>query len=440
MNKICEKIEQRSTEILKLSHEGRGVAKILGKTIFLEGGLPGEQVEFKYKHKRNRFSEGHVTQVFNPSIHRVPPQCPYAEICGGCSLQHMAEDFQIEHKQAVLLEHLEHIAQIKPLQILPPITGPIFGYRRKARLSVRYVEKKQKLLIGFREKEGHYLTDMDHCAILDPRIGFKISELKQFLQGLPNHKEIPQIEIAAGDHAVALIFRHLVPLTSDEQLKLADFGKNHNFQIYLQDNSNQVELLYPKSNTTTLSYHLPDYDLKLFFHPLDFIQINGVVNQHLVHQAMSLLSPRPGENILDLFCGLGNFSLPLAKHGCNVTAVEGSPEMVQRGQANANHHSLYNIHFKHANLDSEISNQPWYTKTYQKILLDPPRTGALNIVKQINCFNPQKILYISCNSATFARDAKVLSEQKYLLTSVGVVNMFPHTKHIECIGLFEKQK
>lgn len=427
-----------SIEILKLSHEGRGIAQIEGKTLFLEGGLPGETVEFDYKHKRSRFSEGYVTHVVNSSVHRVTPLCPHASVCGGCSLQHMSSDFQVKHKQDVLLEHLAHIGQVKPLNLLPPMTGPIWGYRRKARLGVRYVQKKQKLLVGFREKEGRYLTDMDYCAILDPRVGLKIPELKQLILSLPNHREIPQIEMAAGDEAVALVFRHLVPLTPDEQLKLFHFGRDHDFQIYLQGNGGGIELLYPESNHADLSYYLSDYDLKLFFRPLDFVQINGAVNQQMVRQAITLLSPQPDERILDLFCGLGNFSLPLARQGCWVDAVEGSEEMVLRGQSNAKQNGIQNVDFYSANLESETIDQPWYAKTYEKVLLDPPRTGALNIVQQMNRFNPQKILYISCNSATLARDAQVLSQQGYILVQAGVVNMFPHTKHVECIALFEK--
>lgn len=427
-----------SIEILKLSHEGRGIAQIEGKTLFLEGGLPGEQVEFDYKNKRSRFSEGHVTHVLRPSAHRVTPVCPYSEICGGCSLQHMSPELQIQHKQEVLLEHLAHIGQVQPLNLLPPMEGPIWGYRRKARLGVRYVNKKQKLLVGFREKDGRYLTEMDQCAILDPRVGLKIPELKKMILSLPNHREIAQIEMAAGDNAVALVFRNLVPLTEDERLKLVQFGENHDFQIYLQGNSGGIELLSPQSDSASLSYRLPDYDLELFFRPLDFIQINGVVNQKMVRQALALLSPGKEEAVLDLFCGLGNFSLPLARQGCEVYAVEGSEEMVQRGQLNAQRHGIQNVHFYSANLESEFMDQPWYHKAYDKVLLDPPRTGALSMVKQMGRFNPKKILYISCNSATLARDAQVLAEQGYTLTHAGIVNMFPHTKHVECIALFEK--
>ncbi len=425
-------------EITKLSHEGRGIAQIDGKAIFLEGGLPGEIVEFNYAHQKKRFCEGYVTQVSKPSIHRVVPQCVYSAACGGCSLQHIAPEFQVEHKQDVLLEHLAHIGQVKPLALLPPVTGPLWGYRRKARLGVRYVHKKQKVLVGFREKDGRYLMDMDHCAILDPRVGLKLQALKHLIMSFSCYRDIPQIEVAAGDDQVALVFRHMVPLSADERQKLLDFGRDHHFQIYLQGNAGTVDLIYPTENEATLSYRLPDYNLELFFQPLDFIQVNKAVNQAMVKQAISLLSPLPNETILDLFCGLGNFSLPLARQGAEVHAVEGSEEMVRQGQLNARNHDIQNVHFYSANLEDDLSRQPWCSSVYEKILLDPPRTGALNVVKQMAYFNPKKILYVSCNSATLARDAYELSLQGYVLSQAGVINMFPHTKHVECMALFEK--
>jgi GTP pyrophosphokinase len=427
------------TQVKKLSHEGRGIAEIEGKTIFLSGGLPGETVEFELYRKKSRYAEGQVKEVFTPSPSRVDPPCQYANICGGCSLQHIDPNFQIKHKQSVLLEQLLHIGGVEPLEILPPLTGPSLGYRRKARLGVRYVRKKEKVLVGFREKNGRFLTDHQKCLILDPRVGEKLENLQDLIQSLEAYLHIPQIEVAAGDDEIALIFRHLKPLSNQDQEKLIAFGKQHQFKIYLHGEKNKIHPLYLEKEQL-LSYRLPDYDLKLFFETSDFTQVNAKINQKMLKKAMELLSPKQDDLILDLFSGLGNFSLPLAKLGAKVHAVEVSEQMVERGRYNAKQNNIHHVNFYSADLEKPDWNQAWMKQHYDKILLDPPRTGTLNIIQTIDQFEASKILYISCNSATLARDTAALVKQNYILKKAGIMDMFPHTKHMECIALFEKVK
>lgn len=431
--------ENTKSTIDKLTHDGRGIARINGKITFITDALPGEEVTFHYTKKRSQYDEGQLDAVITPSADRVKPECQHYGICGGCSLQHMHHRLQITTKQALLLAQLEHIGKVQPLHILPPIISEPWGYRRKARLGVKHVAKKHKVLVGFRERNPRFIADIQSCSVLHPSVGKKISALSELIASLEAHQQIPQIEVAIGDDATGLVFRHLAPLIASDIEKLRSFGQVHQLHIYLQPKSNDsVYLLWPENTSPLLSYKFPTYDLELLFHPMDFTQVNNNINQQMVTQAIKLLAPQENEHILDLFCGLGNFTLPLAKHCQRVTGVEGTEAMVKRAQANAAHNNITNTEFYAADLTQDISNAVWAQKKYEKILLDPPRSGAFELVTQIAGFQAQRIVYVACNPATLARDAAELVKQGYQLTHAGILDMFPHTSHVESMAVFEK--
>ncbi len=432
--------EQLELEIDGISHDGRGLARREGKRVFIQGALPGEQVLAEITRRRKRFDEGRVQQVLRASPSRVEPQCLSADRCGGCSQQHLDAAEQISLKQAVLLEQLEHFGGLKPDKILPPVTGPYYGYRRKARLGVRYVVKREEVLVGFREKGNSFIADIEQCPVMDRRIGSEIINLRLLLGTLDAYRLIPQIEVAMGDSEAALVFRHLEPLTENDQAALVEFGKHRNIHIYLQPGGvDTVHKIWPDDNNERLSYALDEFGLEMRFHVMDFTQVNPHINKQVVSRAVSYLSPQPEDRILDLFCGLGNFTLPLARSGAHVTGVEGSAAMVERGYENAALNKLENVEFYAADLFKSIQGAPWFNKRYNKLLIDPPRTGALEVVSVMKELRPEKIVYVSCNPATLARDVGVLSDQGYSLDAAGVMDMFPHTTHVESIAILTCQ-
>jgi len=425
--------------IESMTQDARGVAHLEGKAVFIDGGLPGEDVLFTYQTRRKRFDEGEVTEILHASSARVEPQCAHFGLCGGCSLQHMSSAAQIEAKQQVLLDSLKHIGKVQPETVLAPLTGPVWGYRRKARLGVKYVIKKQKLLIGFREKRSSLLADLNHCEVLHPSVGQLLPELRELISGLENYNHIPQIEVAIGDNATALLFRHLAALSQADLDKLSGFGQAHNLQIYLQPaGPESVSLLWPEQ--ATLSYHLPDYQVELFFLPTDFTQVNADINRRMIDHVLKILGPQSHERVLDLFCGIGNFTLPLARYAGHVVGVEGDEKLVRRACDNARHNNIANAEFHTADLSQDMQAASWAQQGFDKILLDPPRTGALEIIKQLAHFGASRIVYVSCNPATLARDAhELVYVHSYKLISAGVMDMFPHTTHVESIAVFEKQ-
>lgn len=429
-----------STSIQSLSHEGRGVAKQNGKTIFIENALPGEEVNFKYLKKHSKYDEGLADSIAHPSPDRVDPQCDHFLICGGCSLQHMSTTSQIALKQNVLLEQLAHFAQIVPETWLPPLTGNSYGYRRKARLGVRFVIKKNQVLVGFHEKTGRYIADISSCSILDTAASHLISPLKACVMQLASYREIPQIELACGDDEKALVFRHLQPLSEKDQQLLIAFGKEYQAHIYLQPgNPTTTHRIWPESGEERLIYRLPDHQIELKFHPHDFTQVNASINRQMVDRVIKLLAVCEQDRILDLFCGLGNFTLPIARYCQAIVGVEGDLAMVSRAQENALHNQLPNTAFFTHDLTLPFGQSQFAKQTYNKILLDPPRSGAREILADIAKLNPSLIVYISCNPATLARDAGELVHQHgFKLTSVGIMDMFPQTRHMESIAVFEK--
>ena len=421
-----------------LSHEGRGVAHLNGKAVFIDGALPGETVTFLYTRRRAKLAEGYVVDILEPSPRRAIPQCRHYAICGGCSLQHLPSSDQIEHKQKVLLEQFRHISNIEPVAILPPLRSPEWGYRRKARLGLKYVFKKEKLLLGFREKRSNFIADLETCEVLHPAIGKRVTELQSFIRGMDCYDQIPQLEVAIGDNVTALIFRHLVELTAADRERLVAFQAQSQIAVYLQSGGPETVVPLNDQTATDLSYRLEQYDIEIHFRPDDFTQVNFDINNAMVARVIELLAPQPGDNVLDLFCGLGNFSLPIAKQGAAVTGIEGSERLVQRARENAVRNGISNAEFLTFNLMHADLNIPVFKKAYNKILIDPPRNGAKEIIEHLSFDGVDKLLYVSCNPATLARDAGILVRDKGLrLQQAGIMDMFPQTSHVESIALFE---
>ncbi len=424
--------------IESLSHDGRGVARLDGKVIFIDGALPDETVMFRYTSQRRRNDEGRVLELITASPERVKPRCAHFDQCGGCSLQHLQPEAQIGAKQQMLAEQLRRIGKVEAEQILPPLTGPRWGYRHKARLGVRFVEAKGRVLVGFREKRSGFVVDMERCEVLHPTIGERILDIAELVQSLQACRRIPQVEIAVGGTAAALIFRHLEPLSDEDCTRLITFGEQTGLHLYLQPRGpDTAHLLWPEQSQ--LSYRLPDFDLELRFSPTDFTQVNSELNNDMVRQAVTLLKPRPNDRVLDLFCGIGNFSLPLARLAGEVIGVEGEAKLVQRARENALHNGLNNALFHVADLAEKITSTGWQAGAFDKILLDPPRSGALEILPWMAALGAGRIVYVSCNPSTLARDAgELVNVHGYRLISAGVMDMFPHTAHVESIALFQR--
>lgn len=430
-------------EIETLSHDGRGIARADGKTQFVDGALPGETVMAKMVSTRSRFDELRTTEVLEAAPDRQQPPCEFADLCGGCSLQHMSADTQIRFKENTLREHFAHFGGIEPEQWVAPMRSPdSLGYRRKARLGVRYVKARESVLVGFREKRNSFLTDIDRCVVLDPRIGERIEPLRELLHGMAAFDRIAQVEVACGDDTAAMVFRNMDDLVPDDREKLIAFGQAHDLHIYLQPKGpDTVHRIWPESggrDDERLTYRMDEFDLTMAFHPMDFTQVNAGINRNMVHRAVEWLDVQPGERVLDLFCGLGNFTLPLARKGGQVVGVEGDDAMVVRGRENARLNDLSNVEFHGADLHGDFTGQSWAKEGFDKILIDPPRSGAEEICKYLTAFGANRIVYVSCNPATLARDAGVMVRNGYRLVQAGVMDMFPHTTHVESIALFER--
>ena len=426
-------------EISSLSHDGRGVARVDGKVFFIEDALPGERVRFRRGRRKRSYETGRSIEVLRPCADRVDPPCEYFGTCGGCALQHYSERAQIASKQAQLSENLSKIAKSRPETWLDALIGPVWHYRRKARLGIRLVPKKGGILIGFRERGKSYITSLQHCRVLDRKISDLLPCLHDLVGGLSCPDRIPQIEVAAGENAISLVFRHLVDLSLQDRADMSRFAQRHGVQVYLQPGG--LETIHPLSPETpvTLRYSLPDHDVWIGFEPVDFVQVNAGLNSMLVELALTCLELDPTDSVLDLFCGLGNFTLPIARRAARVQGVEGELTLVQRARVNAGDNALENVQFAMADLYSETPGGAWLDQRYDKILLDPPRTGAMEVVKVLNQLDPHRVVYISCNPATLARDAEVMIHKHgFILTKAGVIDMFPHTNHVESIAVFDR--
>jgi 23S rRNA (uracil1939-C5)-methyltransferase len=419
-----------------MSHDGRGVTHIDGKAVFVDGALPGEEISFFYTGRSRKYDEGKICEIFQASAERVEPYCAHFDICGGCSLQHQAADRQIYSKQQTLLDNLERIGKVSPGRVLEPLTGPVWGYRNKARLGVKFVRKKGRVLVGFREKRAPYLADIRRCEVLHPSVGERIEALAELVQGMQARERIAQIEVAVGEDVTALVFRNLDPLSEEDSTTLRDYGRSSGLHIYLQPKGpDSVGLLWPENSQ--LHYSLPEYGVDVQFLPLDFTQVNPVINHSMIQQALSLLEPEAGHRVLDLFCGLGNFTLPIAQQAEHVTGVEGEAGLVQRARDNASRNEVHNAEFHAVDLSEDPVGQGWMSQGYDRILLDPPRSGAEEMVKHIGKLGAERIVYVSCHPGSLARDAGVLvNTLGYSLEAAGVMDMFPHTTHVESMALF----
>jgi 23S rRNA (uracil1939-C5)-methyltransferase len=428
-------------QIESLDHEGRGVAHVDGKAIFIEGALPGELIDYASYRRKPSYEKAHAVRVLRASSQRVEPPCPHFGTCGGCSMQHLNLAGQTAAKQRVLEDALWHIARLRPEQLFPPIAGSGWGYRLRARLSVRHVASKGGALVGFREKHSSYVALMDSCAVLPPHISALIPALKTLVDAMSQPDRMPQIEVAVGGSRTVLLLRHLEALSADDLDRLRHFADAHGIIWYLQSGGPATVTLLRPADAPLLSYELPDFGLELQFHPTEFTQVNHGVNRMLVRRAMALLQPRAGERIADLFCGLGNFTLPIARLGASVLGIEGSAALVKRAQDNAMLNGLAaRCEFAVANLFEASEESFAALGPLEKLLIDPPREGAIALVKALPAEGgPQRIVYVSCSPATLARDAAVLVHEKgYRLCGAGIANMFPHTSHLESIALFER--
>ena len=423
--------------IESLSHEGRGVTHIDGKAVFIDGALPGERVMFRYVKRQRSFDNGIATSILERAPDRVAPRCAHADVCGGCSLQHLAPEKQIAFKQQAMLEALAHIGGVEPEEVLPPLTDAHWGYRRKARLGVRYVKKKGRVLVGFREKQSAFLADIEACPVLVPEVGERITELCELIDAMDAREKIPQIEVPAGDNATALVFRHLEPLSAGDIEKLRAFEAGSGLKLYLQPGGPDTVTPLTPASDTPLYYEHPDYQVRVDIGPLDFFQVNAGINRRMVPLALSLLALEPEHRVLDLFCGLGNFTLPIARHVSEVVGVEGDATMVARARKTAIANGIENTSYYVANLMGEMKNEPWLSWHYDRILLDPPRAGAREVIEKIGPLGADRIVYVSCHPGTLARDAgELVKTHGYRLVSAGVMDMFPHTAHVESIALF----
>ena len=421
-----------------LSHDGRGVARLDGKALFVTGALPGERVRVRITRRHRHYDEAAVVELLTASSDRVVPRCAHYDICAGCSLQHLAPAAQIAAKQRVLAENLERIGRLQPRRWLPALTAEPWGYRRKGRLSVRWVEKKGRVLVGFREANPQFVADLRRCEVLDPALGPQLGALGELLGTLDAARSIPQIEFAAGDAALVLVLRHLQPLSVADRARLAGLAREHGWAIWLQPGG--IDSVHPleAADAVELSYTLPASGTSLAFRPLDFIQVNAAINRAMVDRALELLDPQPHQRVLDLFAGLGNFTLPIARRVATVTGIEGEVGLVQRAVENATRNGIDNARFFSADLFADQRGAMWAREPWDALLLDPPRAGAQQLLEYLPQASTRRVVYVSCHPGSLARDAATLARRGFTLDAAGVMDMFPHTAHVESIALFER--
>jgi 23S rRNA (uracil1939-C5)-methyltransferase len=429
-------------EIRNLSPEGRGVAQVDGKTVFIPGALGGELVRFHYSARHRRHDEGRLEAVLRPSPDRISPGCPHVESCGGCSLQHLSSTAQVRDKQQALVEIMGRLGGVQAREMLPPLESPShWGYRQKARLGVKWVEKKGRVLVGFREQRSGFIADIQSCAVLDERVGNLLEPLARLIEGLSIRERLPQIEVAIGAGDPVLVLRVLTEPSAGDRDRLCDFARQQGIRFGVQPGGPESIRPLCDQEPLSLSYELPDFGLEIGFEPNDFTQVNAGLNRLMVQQAIELLDLRGNEQVLDLFCGLGNFTLPLATRAGQVTGIEGDAGLVERARANASRNGLQNVTFEVANLYEPQTGTGWMQQHYTKALLDPPRSGAAEVLGLLPKLGVQRLVYVSCYPATLARDAGILVKQHgYQLHTLGVMDMFPHTSHIESIALFTRGK
>lgn len=434
----------REIFIDSMAHDGRGVGRGEdGKVVFVDYALPGEKVVYVPVMNRKSYLFGSTIEVLEPSEHRIEPKCPVFGQCGGCVLQHLDEKMQLQYKQQALLENFKKIGDVQPSQLLEPMTGEYWGYRRRARLGAKFVPKKGGMIVGFRERNSSYIQPTDRCEVLYPEVSALLPDLRETLEQTSCNDKIPQIEISVADNTTVMIVRHLESFVQTDLDLLSDFAKRNELQVFLQPgNLKSVHPLYPVK-PEPLFYDFKDFDIRIEFLPTDFIQVNSGINEKLVARSIELLDLQPNDRVLDLFCGVGNFTLPLARKAHTVIGVEGDQALVNRAIHNKQLNKLDNVDFHFGDLFKEdmssSSHGDWLDQKFDKILLDPPRSGAAEMIKRLPQFGASKIVYVSCGPATLARDAGVIvNEHGYTMTHAGVIDMFPHTAHVESIAVFEK--
>jgi 23S rRNA (uracil1939-C5)-methyltransferase len=429
----------QEADIVDLAHDGRGVARLDGKAVFIEGALPAERVRFRVFKRRKQMDEAGLVEVLVASPERVTPRCAHFGICGGCSLQHFAPAAQLAAKERQLLENLQRIGNVQPQRVLETLRGPDWAYRRRARLGIKYVHKKGRVLAGFREREKPYIADINHCDVLLAPLGALPRELAALTETLGVREKMPQVEVAAGDAATALVFRVLEPLSAADVEKLAAFGERRGLQIFVQPGG--LDTVRPlRDDYPPLAYAVDGGRVVIEFGPVDFIQVNRDINSSMVDAAMRLLQPQPQDAALDLFCGLGNFTLPLARRVRQVTGVEGDASLVSKARGNASRNGIGNASFAVANLFEPKSFGDWANEHYDLVMLDPPRAGAAELLSCMSRWNPRRVVYISCHPGSLARDAQILvADHGFALSAAGVMDMFPHTTHVESIAVFERR-
>jgi len=438
MREIAKQSEPELTQILKLNAAGQGVAEHAGTDVILDGALPGETVSFRRFGGRRGRRRTELVEVLKPSAVRVEPPCPHFGVCGACKLQHLEHREQLAFKQAQLLENLESLGGLEPVNVLEPLTGPLWHYRRKARLSVRWVEKKGRVLVGFREINGRYVADVDKCLILDERIASILPDLSELIGTLSSFKRIPQLEVACGDEQAALIFRILDPIDAEDEQKLRLFAQGSGIGVFVQP-AGPASITALEPEHIQLDYNIPEHDVRLEFGPANFVQVNAGLNQLMVNRVLQLLDVSSSDTVLDLFCGLGNFTLPLARYSGHVFGVEGDADLVALAHHNAKLNNLDNVDFEMADLAADDVNLPEVTGGFSKILLDPPRSGAAAVLPAVAESAAERVVYVSCNPVTLAQDAgKLVQQHGFQLESAGIMDMFPHTAHIESCALFTR--
>jgi 23S rRNA (uracil1939-C5)-methyltransferase len=422
-----------------LDHEGHGICRVEGKVTFVDGALPGELVEISVFRKHPKYDSANATQIIKGSSQRVVPKCAHYGRCGGCALQHLEVSAQVANKQRILEENLQRIGKVKPELILPALYGPTWGYRQRARFSVKRVDKKGGALVGFHEKKSWFIADMHTCDVLAPHVQKIFMPLRQLIPQLSNPDRVPQVELAVGETSTVLVFRLLTPWNEQDRDIVCNFADEHKVHIWVQPKGPDTAVPFYPEDSGLLQYSLPEFNIVHPFRPTEFTQVNPHINRILVHRAVQMLAPRPHERIADFFCGLGNFTLPVARSGATVVGIEGSKTLIARAQENARLNGLSNVEYAVDNLFEMTPEKYAALGHFDKLLIDPPRDGAMELVKSLPRDNPpRRIVYVSCNPATLARDAEVLCHVKgYTLKAAGVANMFPHTAHVESIAVFE---
>ncbi|HEY6125720.1 MAG TPA: 23S rRNA (uracil(1939)-C(5))-methyltransferase RlmD [Steroidobacteraceae bacterium] len=428
--------------VADLTHEAEGVVRASetgGKTVFVAGALPGEHIRFRRRSFHKSHDEAELLEIIEASPHRVTPRCAHFGVCGGCALQHLDPAAQIAAKQKELAANLERIGNVTPAEWLPPLLGPHWNYRRRARLSSRFVAKKGRSLVGFREKQGKYVADVQRCEVLAEPVASLVAALAELLTGMARRASIPQIEVALSDGERVLVVRVLDPLPDADLEKLREFERAHGLRLLLQPGG--LDTIAPLTpGPVDLHYRLDEFDVKLEFGPTDFVQVNAAINQAMVARAIELLEIGPTDRVLDLYCGLGNFTLPMARRAAGVVGVEGEASLIARARANASLNGINNAQFHVADLSvAPDTTIPWMRGGFDKVLLDPPRVGAVKVLSAVAHLAPRRVVYISCHTGSLARDLGVLTQELgFRLRAAGVLDMFPHTTHVESIAVLDR--